>query len=275
MVGERRWTRWMLGTLGVAIGGALAVAGPVAAQAAAKLAATQAGTPTVSSDAVSWGQWLQNVVNLSKVVELGAFVFSAYQFWAGRRERIVADAAAAQRAVIDSNYQAWQVINSAQGKGGSGGRVEALADLLKNGVSLAGITLDDAWLEDVQLPRATLVRGSLQRANLTRANLAGANLEGADFTDADLVAANLAGAYLKNANLTRARLSAATLDGADLTDVIGWRDVRTVSHASIDALRNAPSGFVAFARELGAVDAVTRAEPDDEMDGHSRAFRAI
>ncbi len=269
MLGERRWMRWTLGALGVAIGGALAMTGPVAAQAAAQAAA---GT---SSNAVGWGQWLQNVVNLSRLVELGAFVFSAYQFWAGRRERIVADAAEATRAVIDSNYQAWQVINSAQGKGGSGGRVEALADLLKNGVSLAGITLDDAWLEDVQLPRAMLVRGSLQRANLTRANLAGANLEGADLTDADLVAANLSGAYLKHANLTRARLSAATLDGADLTDVIGWRDVRTVSHASIDALRNAPAGFVAFARELGAVDAVTRARPDDELDGHSRQFRAI
>jgi hypothetical protein len=188
---------------------------------------------------------------------------------------MVADAAAAQRAVIDSNYQAWQVINSAQGKGGSGGRIEALSDLLRNGVSLAGITLDDAWLEDVQLPSATLVRGSLQRANLARANLSGANLEGADLTDADLVAANLAGAYLKNAILTRARLSAATLDGADLTDVVGWREMRTVSHTSIEALRNAPAGFVAFARELGAVDAVTKAEPDDEMDGYSRQFRAI
>ena len=69
-----------------------------------------------------WVQWLQNVVNISKIVELGAFVFRAYQFWKNRRERNAADAIAAQRAIIDSNYQAWQVINSAQGKGGSGGQ---------------------------------------------------------------------------------------------------------------------------------------------------------
>jgi len=243
-----------------------------AATAGATAGATQ--TATTVGD-VKWGTLLQNIVNLSKVIELGAFVFSAYQFWAGRRERIAADAAAAQRAVIDSNYQAWQVINSAQGKGGSGGRVEALADLLRNGVSLAGITLDDAWLEDVQLARATLVRSSLQRANLGRANFAGANLEGADLTDANLIAANLSGANLKNAILTRARISAATLDGADLTDIVGWRDVRSLSHTSIDGVRHAPSGFADFAREQGAVDATTRALPDDEMDGYSREFRAI
>jgi hypothetical protein len=270
MYGERRWTRWTLGAIGVAVGCALAAVDSAAAQAASEVSRSGAAAGTMG-----WGQWLQNVVNLSKVVELGAFVFSAYQFWAGRRERKVADAAEAERAIIDSNYQAWQVINSAQGKGGSGGRIEALGDLLRNGVSLAGITLDDAWLEDVQLPRATLVRSSLQRANLARANLAGANLEGADLTDADLVTANLTGAYLKNAVLTRARLSATTLDGADLTDIVGWREVRTVSHASIEGVRHAPQGFVEFARELGAVDSVTSSEPGDELDGYSRQFRAI
>lgn len=177
--------------------------------------------------------------------------------------------------MIDSNYQAWQVINSAQGKGGSGGRIEALADLLRNGVSLAGINLDDAWLEGAQLPHASLVRGSLRRANLAGANLVGANLEGADLRGADLVATNLSAAYLKGANLTDARLSAATLDGADLSDVIGWREVRSISHASIQGLRSAPAGFAVFAREQGAVDSVTEAEPPDELDSYSRAFRAI
>lgn len=171
---------------------------------------------------VSWSQWLQSIVNLMKVIELGAFIFSAYQFWAGRRERITADAAAARRSVIDSNYQAWQVINSAQGKGGSGGRIEVLGDVLRNGVSLAGINLDHAWLERVELPRATLIRSSLQRATQTVANLAGANLEGADLRDADLIGANLSNASLRGANLTNARLSACNLQGADLMETVGW-----------------------------------------------------
>ncbi|MCC6243648.1 MAG: pentapeptide repeat-containing protein [Gemmatimonadaceae bacterium] len=230
---------------------------------------------TVVAAPLSFSQWLQNVANLMKVIELGAFVFSAYQFWAGRRERRVADADNAERARVDSNYQAWQVINSAQGKGGSGGRVEALADLLRNGVSLAGVTLDDAWLEGVKLPHATLTHSSFRRAQLSKADLSGANLEGADLREADLVTANLSGANLKGANLTGARLSAATLEGAFLTDVIGWREVRSISHASIEGVRSAPVGFVAYALENGAVNAESFGGPEDEMDGYSKQFRAL
>lgn len=71
---------------------------------------------------MTWVQWLQNIVNLMKLVELGAFIFSAYQFWAGRRERKVVDAQSAIRDRIDANDHAWHVINSAQGKWGNGGR---------------------------------------------------------------------------------------------------------------------------------------------------------
>lgn len=264
----RRWSRLHLGLAGLAAGLLMAAATSAAAQAA--------GGAVASSQ--RWAVWLQATANLMQVIQVSAFVFSAYQFWAGRRERIAADIDAAARGLIESNYQAWLVINSAQGKGGSGGRVEALADLLRNGVSLAGVTLDDAWLEDVQLPQATLVSGSLQRSNLARANLAGANLEGADLRGANLVAANLTGAYLKNANVTDARLSAATLDGADLRDLVGWREVRSISHASIVGVRNAPPGYVAFALERGAVAAhggagdAASADPDSR---NSQQFRAI
>jgi hypothetical protein len=229
---------------GVAIGTAIAVV--------LGLAAHQIGK---ASD--TWTLWLQNFVNLMKVLELGTFTFSAYQFWAGRRERIAADKVAAVRSVIDSNYQAWQVINSAQGKGGSGGRIEALADLLRNGVSLAGIRLDDAWLEGVHLPNAMLHGGSFQRTTLKHANFAGANLEGA---------------YLKGANLTRARLSAARLDNVDLTDAIGWREIKSISYASIARVRHAPQGFLDFAKEQGALDGLPSASVDAENDADSNAF---
>jgi hypothetical protein len=222
-----------------------------------------------------WANFIADALQLSKFAELGIILFGAYQFWKGRRERNEADAEAAARARIDSNYQAWQVINSAQGKGGSGGRIEALGDLLRNGVSLNGIRLDDAWLEEVQLPRARMVRSSLRGTNLTRANLAGANLEGADLTDADLLAADLTGANLRGATLAGARLSAATLEGADLREIVGWRDIRALGHASVVDVRNAPAGFVAFARALGAVDAELRAAAEDGSLEYSQHFRAM
>lgn len=254
---------------------ALALAVFLSLTSSASAQAAVAAVPPAGAEIVSWSLWLQSVVNLMKVVELSAFTFSAYQFWAGRRERIVADTAAALRAVIDSNYQAWQVINSAQGKGGSGGRVEALGDLLRNGVSLAGINLDQAWLERVDLPNATLIRCSLRQAKLTGANLAGANLEGADLRDADLIGANLSNAYLRGANLTNARLSASTLHGADLMDVIGWRELGSISHADIEGVRNTPTGFIAHALDQGAVNVQNDGvQPGDEQ-GFSREFRVV
>lgn len=176
---------------------------------------------------------------------------------------------------IDSIYQAWQVINSAQGKGGSGGRIEALGDLLRHNVSLAGINLDGAWLEGVQLPDATLTRGSFQNANLSQANLADANLEGADIRHALLVAANLTGAKLHGANLAGARLSAATLDDADLTDAVGWHEITSISYASVQDVRNAPAGFLKFAREHGAVDAATPTPLENDEVSYSQAFRIL
>ncbi len=272
-------SRWRRGLVGSGIGvSLLVVSSSISAAletAAAQTSAAQVDVTTPMPTNLTWAQWLQVMVNLMKVLELGTFIFSAYQFWAGRRDRNLADVEQAERAKLDSNYQAWQVINSAQGKGGSGGRIEALADLLRNGVSLAGINLDGAWLEDVQLPKATLVNSSLRSAHLSRADLRGANLEHADLTGANLVAANLSGAYLRGAILTDARLSAATLDGADLAEVIGWREVRSISHASIQGVRRPPAGFIDFTREQGAVDDVTRAEPADEDEGFSRQFRAI
>ncbi len=69
-------------------------------------------------------------------------------------------------------YQAWQTINSAQGKTGSGGRIQALQDLNEAGISLAGVDLSRAWLSGVNLRGADLKGAILGDANLTGAVLA-------------------------------------------------------------------------------------------------------
>lgn len=257
--------RWRLGFIGAAVGVLLSVI------------ATGVSAQSLSPQVVGgkWADWLQVFVNLTRVAEVAVFVFSGYQFWAGRRERKVADVEAAEQARIDSIYQAWQVINSAQGKGGSGGRVEALRDLLRNRMSLAGINLDGAWLEGVQLPNATMVRSSLVQTNLTQANLVGANLEGADLRNAILVTANLTGANLRGANIAGARMSGATLDGADFSEVVGWNEVGSLSYASIEGVRYAPAGFLEFAQEKGAVDKRTVARLDSNELSYSHQFRAM
>jgi hypothetical protein len=226
-----------------------------------------------AADAATWTMWLQNSVNTIRLFEVAAVGFTAYQFWIGRNERRAAEAEAVRRARKDTNYQAWQVINSAQGKGGSGGRIDALADLVRNDVSLAGINLDHAWLESIDLRDASLMMASFEKANLQSAQFDGARLDGANFRHATLTATSFAGASLRGADLTGARLSAANLAGADLTDVRGWREVATFGHTNVEGLRAAPRGLVEWARLHGAVDPASDALM--EHPEQSREFRIL
>ena len=238
------------------------------------LVATHLFTRMTVAEAAAWTMWLQNAVNTIRLFEVAAVGFTAYQFWVGRTERRDAERHAVIRARKDTNYQAWQVINSAQGKGGSGGRVDALADLVRNDVSLAGINLDGAWLESIDLRNAMLAMASFEKTNLQGARLDGARLDGASFRGATLTAVSFADASLRGADLTGARLSAANLAGADLTDVRGWREVASFAHTNVEGVRGAPRGFVEWARMGGAVDP----SRDDGLLLHpeqSREFRVL
>src|ERR1700739_873727 len=111
------------------------------------------------------------------------------------------------------HYQAWQVINSAQGKGGSGGRIEALEELNVDGVSLVGVDLSTAFLQGIQLKKANLAR-----ANFDAADARDANFESARIDDATLRSANLRSAKLIKTSLRGSTLDDADLSGADLRD---------------------------------------------------------
>ncbi len=130
------------------------------------------------------------------------------------------------------HYQAWQVINTAYGKPGNGGRVDALHDLHRDGISLVGVDLSNSFLPELSLTtadlrqanfaaanlyRATLARANLYRATLARANLNGVNLTGADLRDVDLAGADLRGVDLAGADLWGADLAGADLRGVNLT----------------------------------------------------------
>jgi uncharacterized protein YjbI with pentapeptide repeats len=124
-----------------------------------------------------------------------------------------------------TDYQAWQVINSANGQSSSGGRITALEDLNNDGcgllqchhrVSLAGLSARGANLASVDLPGAILTRALLDGADLQRAQLEGAHLDRAGLRQADLSQSNLAGAGLTGASLQGSLLFSTDLSGADL-----------------------------------------------------------
>src|SRR5947208_8451834 len=75
------------------------------------------------------------------------------------------------------HYQAWQVINTAQGKGGSGGRIEALQELNMDGIPLVGVEAVGAFLHGIRLHHANLLRCDLQGADLRMSDLSDTNLE--------------------------------------------------------------------------------------------------
>ncbi len=170
--------------------------------------------------------------------------------------------------VKQRHYQAWQVINTAQGKGGSGGRIEALQELNADKVPLVGVDASFAFLQGLQLRDANLLRSNLSAAdlrksdftrcnftlaNLSSANLRGATLDHASFSQADLRSADLVGSNVAGADFTGAVLEDADLRWADLKDM-QWRQVKSIKAANVAGARNAPSGFIEWALKNGAVD---------------------
>jgi hypothetical protein len=116
-----------------------------------------------------------------------------------------------------SHYRAWELINSARGAIGDGGRRDALQDLHKDKVELAAAQLAKAYLNGVQLPNARLSGADLSGADLSEANLSGADLSWANLAGAKLFKANLTKADLFKADLTKTELFWTNLSGADLS----------------------------------------------------------
>ena len=167
------------------------------------------------------------------------------------------------------HYQAWQVVNTAQGKGGSGGRIEALQELNLDGIPLVGVNAAGAFLQGIQLQRAKLLRADLnasdlrdsnlencdlQYANLRSANLRQSNLRGANLKHAELQDADLVNASLQDADLGGASLASADLRRVDLAGV-RWKEIQSIEGANIYGVRNAPDGFATWALQHKAVSA--------------------
>lgn len=210
---------------------------------------------------MEWAAWaLGNWAFLEILESLGTFsvLIAVIFYFAGSGDR-----------TRQRHYAAWAVINSAQGKGGSGGRIEALQELNHDRVPLIGLDGSLAFLQGVQLSNAMLSRCSFQSADLRQSvfrssdlsfcNLRSANFRNADFdhaqlSDADLAEADLTGADLSSANLARVDLTDVDLRSANLNSV-RWKDISSMHLANVYGIRNAPEGFLQFALAHGAVAA--------------------
>jgi uncharacterized protein YjbI with pentapeptide repeats len=166
------------------------------------------------------------------------------------------------------HYQAWQVINTAQGKGGSGGRIEALQELNADKVPLVGVDASSAFLQGIRLDHANLLRADLSAADLRTcsfrfadltyadlhsANFRGCNMGNAVLTNANMSNADLVGADLSNAKLENVDLSSADLRTANL-QAIDWKKIADIRSANIAGVKNSPEGFREWALKNGAIE---------------------
>jgi Pentapeptide repeats (9 copies) len=166
------------------------------------------------------------------------------------------------------HYQAWQVINTAQGKGGNGGRIEALQELNADRIPLVGVDVSGAFLQGIRLRSA-----HLSRCNFSGADLRNSDFDSADMSDANLRVANFRESMFRSVEFDHADLTEADLSGADLsgTDVSGtilekadlsrtnlanlkWSGIGELKGANIFGVKNAPEGFVVYALKHGAVE---------------------
>src|ERR1700692_1856429 len=150
-------------------------------------------------------RWLRPLVALEWTWEWAAFALSNWAFlevleYLGTFSVLVAVifyfSESGDRVKL-RHYQAWQVINTAQGKGGSGGRIEALQELNEDKVPLVGVDVSSAFLQGLRLERASLLRSDFSSADVRNSNL----------TAADFTFSNLNSANLRNAILDRARFA--------------------------------------------------------------------
>jgi len=165
------------------------------------------------------------------------------------------------------HYQAWQVINTAQGKSGGGGRIEALQELNADKIPLVGVDAARAFLQGVKLVKANLLRSNFEAADLRDCVLDGSHMEFSNLKYANFRNGNLRGTFLREsdlestdffgANLTGADLSVTNLKDADLryADLQGiqWRGILSMEAANIFGVKNAPEGFVQWALQHGAI----------------------
>jgi hypothetical protein len=172
------------------------------------------------------------------------------------------------------HYQAWQVINTAQGKGGSGGRIEALQELNADKVPLVGVDASAAFLQGIHLEHANLLRADLSAADLRGSALNFAHLDYANLHSANFRGSNLQSAVLSNANMSDADLVGTNLDGTKLDGVdlssadlrnadlqsIAWQQIAAIKSANIAGVKNAPAGFREWALKNGAIENANAAD---------------
>lgn len=126
------------------------------------------------------------------------------------------------------------------------------ASLARSDFSRSKLNLSQFGYAD--LTRVTFRNAELYGSQFFRANLTGAYLDDAALRDATLDCADLRGAALIRTDVASASFVGADLAGANLEGLRNWQKIEGLKDANISGVKNAPTGFVTWARSQGALD---------------------
>jgi uncharacterized protein YjbI with pentapeptide repeats len=133
------------------------------------------------------------------------------------------------------------------------------------GLDLSSAKAIDAYWADCNLSRTDLYNSDLRSASLRRSTL-----HWTQFRDASLVSAVLSGADCDSTNFKRANLREADLEG-----IRNWTAIADIKQANIWGVRNAPEGFVEWARSRGALSVDSDEVWHTMLNGQFRARRSM
>lgn len=127
-----------------------------------------------------------------------------------------------------------------------------------HGLTAHNLDIHHGELASVDFYQSDLRNSAFYKSILTKANFYEAILVDCQFTASSLNGADFTGANLKNADFTGSDLNYASFKNADLRDadfkdVGDWKTITSIEGANIKGLKNAPEGFLEWAKKGGAI----------------------
>ncbi len=163
----------------------------------------------------SFDNWLEKQAifpildKLGKLSILVAILSTAISYQADRKNTIKA-----------RHFQAWQVINTATGQTGSGGRELAIRDLIKDDVPMAGINIENAWLQYADLSNGDFNNSNFKNTRISGVEFMKANFTYAKFTNSVLIDIDFSDAVLEGVDFTNTQMFRLNLSGANLNKAV-------------------------------------------------------
>src|ERR1017187_4247913 len=179
--------------------------------------------------AFEWGcEWISYWLSCWAFLEvleyagkLGILIAAIAYIYPGCSER----KQAAEDSKKSRHYVAWQTLNSADGKPGNAGRLDALQDLNQDGVVLDGISLSGATIiGPLMLTNGTMKRASFSRGYFDNVNFLRTVFDQSQWSYSSVQSCDFGSCDISDSVFTNVFFTLCNLDSADLSGTAFMED---------------------------------------------------